>query len=125
MKFEVHVDHNGVPGLHILADTKGEKTQLKALDEDFNKAQLIAIRKGMADRYNACGSFGGVDGLDSVHVSLLLGGFPHHITWPDEADKQAKVTISVEGSQGAVEGRVKDLIKGLIGDDDLLGVNLM
>lgn len=114
MKLSTAISESGIPALIIEAENVSEKQRLRRLKAELHNVQLQAIREGMADRHNVCGSCGDVEGIMSLHLSLLLGGHPHHIVWPEDSDGQAKVTISIKGTPGEVSGRFSDFIKGLL-----------
>lgn len=79
MKLSVYnLAHDMQPQLHVEAENAEERKQLERLEDEMHPVQLAGIRHGKAGRYNACGSMGDDDGIDSLSIDVRLGGEPDH-----------------------------------------------
>jgi hypothetical protein len=65
---------DGLPILKMEATDRKSRARLTALYKQMEQAQMEAIRIGMADIHNTCGSSGDMRLKDSIIVGLLLGG---------------------------------------------------
>jgi hypothetical protein len=93
MKIEVYHEYNKFPGLMITAENKAEKLQLKLLLKDLHLAQLKGLSTLHTGRFNVCGSEEDDEGVISLYLDLILGGYALGVLWYPDCSNGREVNI--------------------------------